>query len=686
MPNNHIGDSTTKRHRPNSRILTWVDKFCDLVYDRLARGLFGTVFTKYPSVENTLFGRLCESDVRKKKLAPARRAVASKLENSTAAGMYRSLVSYLLSVRLKIYGAFIFSFLIYTAIFAAIGIFRGRSEDILSALLPAFISIGVIPAFFTEKSLAAALCSSRLGMLLLRVTGVRPERLDTKRRTGRGDMAFIAALALGLMTLRIPFWIIPGAIAAFCAVAVIMHSPEFGTVCLFFFMPILPTAALVALEVLTIFSFLLKALLARRVFRIESVDLALLPYICMLFVGTLFGASWSSLKLGSLTVVIVSCFYLVVFTMSSREWLRRAVIAMVTSCTAISFYGLVQYVGQKVLGTASANGWVDEHMFGYITGRAVATLENPNMLSVYLIIVLPVALCALITLAHSLRQRAIALVAFAAIGLCLVFTWTRGAWLGALLSFVIFIMIWSRRSIYVFICGVLSLPFLQYIVPANIWARFTSIGNFNDSSSAFRVNILKSVSGLLPQFMFNGIGLGEDSWYVIWPKIAINGVEWTSHTHNLYIQIWVQTGFVSLILFLAFILMMFLSNFNFYRRLKDADEVIMSHISVASVKDYSPARVRTEPAGDSAEKKKTVMRLEAAAPLCGITAALLMGFTDYIWYNYRVVLSFWLACGLSAAYVRVGRRELEYSKTSSSPTEAAAQIPLAPKKTKGKDF
>lgn len=686
MPNNYIGDSQSERHRPKSRILTWIDKFCDLVYARLAGGLFGTEFSQYPAVENTLFGRFCGSDLRKKKLSPARRAIASGLENSAFACMYRRLVSYLLCVRLKIYGAFLFAFLMYTAIFAAIGIFRGRGGDISSLVIPATAGLGVIPSLFTDKSLAAALCSSRLGAMLLRITGVRPENLDTRRRTGRGDTAFIAALALGFMTLKVPFWIILGAIAVFCAVAVIMHSPEFGTVCLFFFMPILPTTALVLLAMLTIGSFLLKILLARRIFRIESVDLMLFPYVCMLLIGMLFGASWSSVGTGALTVVLVSCFYLVVFTMTSRVWLRRAVLAMLVSCTAISFYGLVQYVGQKVLGTASANEWVDEHMFGYITGRAVATLDNPNMLSVYLIIVLPVALCALITLAHGMRERIIAFISFAAIGLCLVFTWTRGAWLGALLSMVMFIMIWSRRSIYAFICGVLALPFLPYIVPDNIWARFTSIGNFTDSSSAFRINILKSVSTILPQFMFNGIGLGEDSWYVIWPKIAINGVEWTAHTHNLYIQIWVQTGFVSLILFLSFILLLFLSNFNFYRKLMNADEAIMSHISVSSVKDDAPSCVQTEKAGYPAEKKKTVMRLEAAAPLCGIAAALLMGFTDYIWYNYRVLLIFWLACGLSAAYVRVGRRELEYSEASSSPTEAAVQIPLAAKKTKGKDF
>lgn len=683
MLNDHIGDSPSKKHRPDSRILTSVDKFCDIVYTRLTGGLFGTVFSKYPSAGNTLFGRFCESDVRKKRFSPARRKLASKLEESAFAAFYRRLVSYLLCVRIKVYGAFLFSFLLYTAVFAAIGIFRGRSENALSAILPAIISLCAIPTFFTDISLAEALCSSRTGRFILRITGVRPANLDTNRRAGRADMAFILALALGFMTLKVPFWSILGVIALLCGSAVILHSPEFGTVCLFFFMPILPAESVAALALLTICSFLLKALLARRVFRIEAVDLMLLPYMGALGVGMLFGASWSSIRLGGMTLVIVACFYLVVFTMTSREWLRRALLAMVTSCTALSFCGLVQYVGQRVLGNAAQNGRIGPQLFGNITGRAVATLDDPGVLAAYLIIVLPAALCVMITVARTVRERFLAFVAFAAIGLCLVFTWTRGAWLGALISGAVFIMIWGRRSIYVFICGVLSLPFLAYTVPDNIWSRFAGILSLADSSLSARTAVFKSAASLLPRLIFNGVGLGEDSWFVVWHEIAAVGVDRIPHTGNLYLQIWMQTGLVSLILFLSFILLLFLSNFNFYRRLKDADESIMAHISVANIKDESTSRVRTEQSGQSAEKKKTVMRLEAAAPLCGIAAALVMGFTDYIWYNCRVLLIFWLACGLSAAYVRVGRRELEYSAASSSPTEAEVQIALTEKKLKG---
>ena len=73
--------------------------------------------------------------------------------------------------------------------------------------------------------------------------------------------------------------------------------------------------------------------------------------------------------------------------------------------------------------------------------------------------------------------------------------------------------------------------------------------------------------------------------------------------------------------------------------------------------------------------------MEAAAPMCGILATLVQGLTDYTWYNYRVYLMFWLAAGLSVAFVRYGRAELARidglnKNAAPAPNEADMDIPL----------
>lgn len=684
----HWSDKTLKRFRPHSRILGLLDRFCDKVYGWLKNGVFGYVFTRYPGTENTLLGRAAESSFRKNVLSPARRRTASEMENSLIAGLYRRFISWLLCVKLRVYGVFLFSFLIYSALAAAVGFFRFSRGEFTSVIIPACLSAAAVPLLVSTKTLSQALGDAVLGKFAVEFSGNSLTELDRERVCGRSNAAFLLGLVLGVLSYFVsPLYMLLG-LAGLIGAALVFNSPEFGTVMLFFLMPLFPTGPLIILAAFSIFSFLVKVILGKRVFRVEAVDIALIPFIVTLITGTLFGVSPRSLLSGSMSVLFTMVFYLVVYALTTRMWLRRAVIAFTASAAMISFYGLIQYVTTKVAG---AEEWVDQEMFAYITGRAVATLENPNMLAVYLIIALPVACSALITAARGLRERTLALICVAAIGSCLLFTWTRGAWLGALFAAVLFIMIWSRKSVYLFICGVLALPFLPYIVPANIWARFTSIGNTADSSTAYRISILKSVFKLLPDYIFYGLGCGEDSWYQIYPKIALTGVEWTAHSHNLYIQIWIQTGLISLITFLIFAVFLFVGNFNLYRRLSDASDSIVSHISIAPLKDGEPLEPEVgheEPCAEEqkkADKIRTVNRLEAAAPLCGVFAVLIMGLTDYVWYNYRVYLIFWLACGLTSAYVRVSRRELDkYSAGSlcENESESCADIRLERKNRK----
>lgn len=669
-----------------------LDRLCDAVYDRLKNGMFGKIFTSYPDVDRGFCARAADSAFRSNVLSPARRKLASKIENSLFLELYTKIVRYLLSVRMRVYGVGILSFLLYTAVVSGIGYLRSRdsgSADILSVAIPALLCLATLPLLFSEISLSEALSGSLVGRLVLSLTGRGPEKLDMSRRLGRSNIAFIIGLLFGLLTYFVSPIYIVGAAAALVIAAIVMNSPAFGAIMLFFFMPLLPTLLLVGIVMLSAFSLILKVIRGKRFFRFEALDIAVFMFLLMTGIGGLFGASPVSLKSGAVAVMFIVAYYVVVVSLDTREWLGKAVGAFVLSATMISFYGMIQYMTHKVAG---ANGWVDQKMFSYIEGRAVATLENPNMLAVYLILAFPVAFTFMLTFVRGLRGRAVSLISVAAIGVCLIFTWSRGSWLGLIAAAFLFIMIWGRRSIYVFICGILSIPFLPYIIPQSIWLRFTSIGNTADSSTAFRVNILKSIAGMLPDRILCGLGIGEESWYVIYPKIALSGVQWAPHSHNLYLQIWIQTGFLSLIIFLAFVVLLFTSNFNFYRMLSDAESSVMSHISAAPLKESclrcEPRQMPSDRTDDEKEirRTKTAMRLQAASPLCGVLAVLVMGFTDYVWYNYRVFLMFWLTCALSSAYVRCGRRELEFhtpKNEASCETGFDVDIPIE-SKVKGK--
>ena len=74
----------------------------------------------------------------------------------------------------------------------------------------------------------------------------------------------------------------------------------------------------------------------------------------------------------------------------------------------------------------------------------------------------------------------------------------------------------------------------------------------------------------------------------------------------------------------------------------------------------------------------------AAAPLCGISGVLVQGFTDYMWYNYRVYLMFWICLGLTAAFARFGRERIAAGESlmDDDSSTAVADITLAKSREK----
>ena len=47
--------------------------------------------------------------------------------------------------------------------------------------------------------------------------------------------------------------------------------------------------------------------------------------------------------------------------------------------------------------------------------------------------------------------------------------------------------------------------------------------------------------------------------------------------------------------------------------------------------------------------------------LCGIVAFLTQGLTDYVWYNYRLFLLFWMIAGLGIAHIFTAKNTVEES-------------------------
>jgi O-antigen ligase len=97
---------------------------------------------------------------------------------------------------------------------------------------------------------------------------------------------------------------------------------------------------------------------------------------------------------------------------------------------------------------------------------------------------------------------------------------------------------------------------------------------------------------------------------------ALTGIEAAPHAHNLYLQIAVEMGVFALIAFLIFIFLFAQFSFSFCKSAMNRSNKLLS-----------------------------------LGIFCGVLALLIQGMTDYVWYNYRVFLLFWMIVGLGVAHV-----------------------------------
>ena len=263
--------------------------------------------------------------------------------------------------------------------------------------------------------------------------------------------------------------------------------------------------------------------------------------------------------------------------------------------------------------------WQDVSVFGSIKGRVVSTFENPNVLAEYLLLIMPITLVLAITSKNTDEKFAF----FCATALdcfCLVLTWSRGAWLGFIFGLILFMLLISKKSL---VAGILLLPPAFAVLTfgsGSVFRRLTSSFTASDSSSVYRLNIWKGVLRMLSDTFGYGIGIGESAFASLYPVYAVSGTETAPHSHSLFLQISTEIG-VSGLIFFAFLIFIFI-------------QMCISHMSSAILKEN---------------------RIICIGFFCSVISFLAMGLTDYVFYNYRIILMFWMTVGLAVATINASK-------------------------------
>lgn len=376
--------------------------------------------------------------------------------------------------------------------------------------------------------------------------------------------------------------------------------------------PLLPTMAVLALVCAGFLAILLK-LGTQEAFSPQKSPLGVyvLLFAAVYLYATLTSVSPAgSLFPGLLTIAFVLFFFVLTGSITEKKTLHRVLWGLLASGVLVALYGFFQCAFPERYRSV----WTDTDMFSSITFRAYSTLENPNVLGEYFLLVIPLGAALLLT-AKTRPRRLLALGACGIMGVCLILTYSRGCYLGLLLAAAMFLVLLDRRFLIV---GIIAVALCPLYLPESVLARFASIGNMGDTSTSYRVYIWMGTLAMLKDYWFCGIGPGTDAFNLVYPDYAYNAIT-APHSHNLFLQITCDTGVCGLLVFLLLIV-------SFYRMMFTAIH---------------------------AEGDRT-MRLYQIAGVSAVTGFLAQSMTDYTFYNYRVLLLFWALLALCVAFTRLG--------------------------------
>jgi O-antigen ligase len=181
-------------------------------------------------------------------------------------------------------------------------------------------------------------------------------------------------------------------------------------------------------------------------------------------------------------------------------------------------------------------------------GRVFAFYENPNAFGEVLLLLIPLSF-ALILCARSWYGKSLACLSTIMGCACLVMTYSRAGWVGLAVAALLFLFLWNKKLVPVVIVVALA---GTLFLPETVSNRILSIFSSSDTSTNSRFPYYQAAWRFIKDQPLLGGGLGSD---VVRDLIKrgeyFTGEDEFIHCHNIYLQIWCETGAIGLLTFLA---------------------------------------------------------------------------------------------------------------------------------------
>lgn len=281
-----------------------------------------------------------------------------------------------------------------------------------------------------------------------------------------------------------------------------------------------------------------------------------------------------------------------------------------------SVFGIIQ----RIMGVEADASLTDLSLNEAMPGRVFSTMGNPNNFAEFLVLFMPFALAFALNMKNK-TGKSTYLFGMLLPLMAILLTYSRSGWIALAIAAIVFVSLYDKRLIPVFIVvGIIAIPF----IPQNILNRILTIGNLEDTSSSYRVDIWTGCFAMLEDYWFTGVGLGTGGFAEIFPTYGVGESYVAPHSHMHFMEMLCELGALG---FVSYIVM----TFTLMRR------------SFKSTSRRVPAEVRNVAIG-------------AAAAMTGI---ILIGCFEYCWFYPRVMFAFFVCAGVAMAAHKIAKKSLQ---------------------------
>jgi len=336
---------------------------------------------------------------------------------------------------------------------------------------------------------------------------------------------------------------------------------------------------------------------------------ALNVFLVLFLICVLFGQIFSIIPSGSLRflgyyLTGFMAFMAMLVSIRTRKELSGVILFSLCGMTVAGLFGIYQYVIKVPVNPA----WIDTTLNQGGMTRVFSFFNNPNDYAEVILLFVPFYFAAAFHAKKPLMKLVYLAMSVPPL-ISMLMTLSRGAWVALALAAVVYVFFTDKRLVPLFvILGLAAIPFL----PQSILLRLRTLLNFSDNSFKTRSEIWKTIMPILKDYWFTGLGLGNETLLRVsknyYSFIAKGSIP--SHSHNLFLQLWLETGIAGITAFVAFILTTVKKSIRIIAQTKDA---FIKHILIAG--------------------------------LASLTGILANGLFEYVWFDRRVMLFFWVVVG-----------------------------------------